>query len=368
MTVTVQDIVLEASSKNIVVSQQGHDADGNIGYVVFYGARLTADGFTFQEGDINNGIGDFYSYTKIYQSFYTTSAHPLTFDDENALTAGNLWITSTTGFSPISLEVDTYALNYPADTITFTGFGAGGFVARQTFDLNLTSGYQILQFDSSFAGLTRLTASGLAYSPRFVFDNFIAEVACFLQGTRILTERGDIPVENVRKGDVVITAPGTALPVVWTGHRHVDCQTHPRPEDVNPVRVRAGAFGPGLPHRDLLLSPDHAVFFNDMLIPVRHLINGLSIVREMAAEVTYYHIELSRHAVLLAEGLPCESYLDTGDRASFTNGRTLAQANPGLRRWVRESDGCAPLVLHGTGLEVARGHLLDQARTMGAAA
>ncbi len=69
-----------------------------------------------------------------------------------------------------------------------------------------------------------------------------------------------------------------------------------------------------------MLSPDHAVFVDDVLVPVRHLINGSTIVQEPVAEVTYYHVELATHDVILAEGLPCESYLDTGNRAVFVNG------------------------------------------------
>ena len=90
-----------------------------------------------------------------------------------------------------------------------------------------------------------------------------------------------------------------------------------RPHDVWPVRVSAGAFGDAQPGRDLLLSPDHAVFLDGALIPIRYLINGRTVVQEFAAEVSYYHVELPEHSVILAEGLPCESYLETGNRAAF---------------------------------------------------
>jgi hypothetical protein len=74
-------------------------------------------------------------------------------------------------------------------------------------------------------------------------------------------------------------------PVIWLGHRHVDRAHHPRPCDVWPVRIAAGTFGPGQPRRDLLLSPDHAIFINVVLIPVKYLINSDAIDRVPADEV-----------------------------------------------------------------------------------
>ena len=65
-----------------------------------------------------------------------------------------------------------------------------------------------------------------------------------------------------------------------------------------------------------------AVYVSDTLIPISCLINGSSIVQVKVDAVTYYHVELAQHDVLLAEGLPAESYLDADDRANFANGAT----------------------------------------------
>ncbi len=46
------------------------------------------------------------------------------------------------------------------------------------------------------------------------------------------------------------------------------------------------------------------------------------------ASVTYWHVELDAHDILLAEGLPAESYLDWGDRPFFTEGSDHALHNP----------------------------------------
>ena len=117
--------------------------------------------------------------------------------------------------------------------------------------------------------------------------------------------------------------------MIWVGRRTIACQCHPRPHDVWPVRIAADAFGRGRPARDLWLSPDHAVFIDNVLIPIRYLINGATVVQEAAERITYYHVELERHDILLAEGLPAESYLDTGNRGAFENGGVALH----LRGW-----------------------------------
>ena len=120
--------------------------------------------------------------------------------------------------------------------------------------------------------------------------------------------------------DALATSDGALRRIIWIGHRRIDCQAHPNPQDVWPVRVRAGTFGDATPHRDLWLSPDHAVFIDKNLIPVRYLTNGATIAPEHVENVTYWHVELDRQAVIFADGAPCESYLDTGNRSAFNDG------------------------------------------------
>jgi fibronectin-binding autotransporter adhesin len=185
-------------------------------------------------------------------------------------------------------------------------------------------------------------------------------ISCFLSGTLISTNRGNVAVEALAKGDLVLTASGEEQPIVWLGHRRIDCRRHPRPEQVWPVRVRTGAFGAGRPGRDLFLSPDHAIFVDDVFVPVKLLIDGAGIAQVKRDHVTYYHVELPEHAVILSEGLPVESYLDTGDRANFDDGETIRLfpdfavrlASETASLW--ETRGAAPLVMAGAALEAAR--------------
>jgi hypothetical protein len=129
--------------------------------------------------------------------------------------------------------------------------------------------------------------------------------------------------------------------------------------------VAAHAFGLDRPRRALRLSPDHAVFVEGVLIPVRYLLNGATLRQEPVARVTYWHVELARHGVLLADGLPAESYLDTGNRAAFANGGTIAMAHPDFARAVWERGGCAPLVTEGPVRDTVFRRLIAQAVALG---
>ncbi len=150
-----------------------------------------------------------------------------------------------------------------------------------------------------------------------LFETDDPTVTCFAAGTRIATPSGAVAVEDLAEGDLVCTLSGAAQPVTWIGQRHFDCASHPQPGRVTPVQIEAGAFGPGLPARDLLLSPEHALFLCGALVPVHCLVNGTTICQAPVAAVTYFHLELARHDAVFAEGLPAETYLDTGSRQSL---------------------------------------------------
>jgi hypothetical protein len=147
-------------------------------------------------------------------------------------------------------------------------------------------------------------------------------------GTLILTARGEVPVEALREGHAVETVRGDFLPVVFLGYRLVNCRRHPRPMDVWPVRIRADAIADSVPARDLLLSPDHAVLIGDVLIEAGLLVNGMTIIQEPADEIGYRHVELSRHDILFAEGLACDSCPDEHGDAPFENIGKVMQLHP----------------------------------------
>ena len=188
-----------------------------------------------------------------------------------------------------------------------------------------------------------------------------AIVLCFLSGTNIQTVSGEVPVENLKVGDVAITASGKERLITWIGHRHFGAASS-LPVDQMPVRIRAGAFGSGLPTRDLRLSPGHPVlvgadadYEGGVLVPVMCLINGTTIAREPSAQVTYWHVELDTHDILFAEGLPAESYIDLGSRPWF-DGADSVLFDPNFVSPAM-TGRCRPVAVDGPLVEAERARL-----------
>jgi hypothetical protein len=143
---------------------------------------------------------------------------------------------------------------------------------------------------------------------------------CFLPGTQVQTPDGEIAVESLERGDLVMTADGRAVPVRWVGRQTIST-LFADPLRVLPICIKAGALAENVPSRDLYVSPDHAILTDDILVHASALVNGTSIVRAPAPAqtFTYYHVELADHSLLLADNVPAESFIDNVDRLAFDN-------------------------------------------------
>jgi len=201
--------------------------------------------------------------------------------------------------------------------------------------------------------------------------SFADAVPCFVEDTMILTPAGEVAVQALRAGDLVLTRTGQQRPIRWIGTRRLDLARHPEPNRVRPVRIRADAMAPGVPRRDLSLSPDHAVWLDGVLVPAHLLRNGASITRdETIALVTYYHVELETHDVLVADGMPAESYLDTGNRDLFANGGGATRLHPDMldsdqAQQQRVARSCAPFATAPDQAEPLWRQLAERARRLG---
>ena len=180
---------------------------------------------------------------------------------------------------------------------------------------------------------------------------------CFVTGTAIATANGPVAVEHLAVGDTALTSTGESRRVSWIGHRTLDCR---RSVAALPIRIAAHAFGENRPSRDLFVSPGHAICVDaggEVLIPAVALVNGTSVVRHDVETVTYWHVELDSHDIILAENLPCESYLDMGNRGFFVQSDLVDLAALPDAHVRTHADFCRPFHDAGAIVEAVRRRL-----------
>ena len=209
------------------------------------------------------------------------------------------------------------------DTITLDGFTATSKTYVKGTGLELANGTSTVTLD--------ITGNFNTASFQVTQNNGdTVIVTCFAAGTRIATPDGEIAVQCLRIGDKVSTLHGGAQPVKWIGRRNYEGRLIRGNAAVLPVRIKAGAIADGVPARDLRVSPGHAISIDEMLVHAGRLLNGVSVVQEaVVGTLTYYHIELENHEILLAENCPAESFMDEPFRQEFVNAADFARLYPG---------------------------------------
>ena len=284
-----------------------------------------------------------------YSTTSTVNLNAGTFSSTNGLT-NNIGIAFNTAINTAvgGAGDDTFTVNAAADTID-GGAGANTIIFsgnRADYALSKTSGTVSVNKLSNNVLDTLMNVTTLTFADQSVQAS---SIACFVHGTLIETASGEVAVEGLAIGDMVVTARGAMRPIKWLGYRSYAGRFLQANAGVRPVRFAAGSLGGGLPRRDLLISPEHAMFLNGALFPARALINGSSIAPDLTCErVDYVHIELDSHDVILAEGAASETFIDDDSRATFNNAASYAALYGASDEdvWF-----CAPRVEHGFALE-----------------
>ena len=204
--------------------------------------------------------------------------------------------------------------NDPRVTTTQLGWSFTGVSASDQFD----AGTEVtVTVNSIFAEDPGDPGSG---EQVVTTDHSFDVVICFTPGTRILTPRGEVPVEELAVGDRVVTRDHGIQPIRWIGRREINATQLAMAPKLRPVLIRADALGPGRPERDMRVSRQHRILIRDwraemmfgaedgVLVPAHALCNDSSITEERPREgVTYLHIAFDRHEVVYADGIEAES-------------------------------------------------------------
>ena len=283
-----------------------------------------------------------------------------------------LWVTDGTSGAGHTYRVTDLAYSSnsssPYDFATIGG-GLALFSATYSVDLTHKYGRELFVTDGTPAG-THLVKNIYPDSTAVTGSNpsgfGVLSPACFCRGTLILTEAGEVAVEELAIGDRVVTVSGERRPIRWIGRRAYDGRFVMSNPMVLPIRIAAGALADGVPARDLWLSPEHSLCLGGVLVRAEHLVNGVTITQAAGVErLEYFHIELDRHDLVLAEGAPAETYIDCDNRNMFQNADDFAERYPddARPRW----HFCLPrLECDDPGLAAIRAALLARAGAIGA--
>jgi hypothetical protein len=183
---------------------------------------------------------------------------------------------------------------------------------------------------------------------------------CYCRGTLIAAACGPKCVEALEIGEKVMTMSGAMRPIKWIGRRSYAGRFIMGREDILPICIRAGALADNVPKRDLWISPHHAVYLEGVLIEVKDLVNGVSVVQaERVDKVEYFHIELESHDVIIAEGALSETFIDDDSRAMFHNAHDYDTLY--AEEHTAPAHYCAPRVDEGYEVEAVRQRLAQRA-------
>lgn len=140
----------------------------------------------------------------------------------------------------------------------------------------------------------------------------VETIPCFVAGTHIRTLKGEVPVEDLKPGDLIMTLDNGAQPLRWIGQRSVAGTGK-----LAPIRIKAGTFGS---HGKLMVSPQHRVLVQDVraqmffgeeqvLVAAKDLVDDRAVRQVEQEQVTYVHLLFDDHQVVWSEGLATESFL-----------------------------------------------------------
>lgn len=273
----------------------------------------------------------------------------------------------------------TQTINFadPSQTITVENgtFGNGTqFESAWTYTVSGSDGSQIsiwgVTFNDVDADVQAIVTTGklqpgVTYTilsdppPSFTSGIGYNTLICFDAATRLLTPQGSRQISDLRIGDLVTTVDQGAQPIRWITSRHLgalELLTRPK---CRPIRLARGSLAPNVPHHDLLVSPLHRILLRskilrnrtghvEALAAAKHLtaLPGIDIASDRM-EVTFVHLLLDRHQIVIANGAESETLL---------RGQQVLPSLPAAFR-TGAKDPARPILTGRKVREVAKAHL-----------
>ncbi len=273
--------------------------------------------------------------------------------------------TDNNGYTTVNFDIDKYNSSGNAVQSSLTNSATFGVI---NFDVSQNRTFSIAWKDSAdntiktmasythssgsrqtyYAGITldlSYNSGGHNYFRYFgpnsetlvvVAPSGVSAIPCFVAGTRILTPTGEKLVENLRTGDLVLTADGRKVPATIYSTKIAETT-----KENAPYLIPANAFRAHFPPQDITLSPKHAIQSAKGIWEIPQFAEGRfpAVQKTRVGEpVTYYHIELPNFFTdnLVANGSVCES-LGAKAQKVLPKGKALYSFSKKLNGFTRYS-------------------------------
>ncbi len=339
----------------------GEDVDGlDFDVLVLDGpGTVTFDAGSTEDGSVLLDSGGTVTFTGIEHIVF--GATTITTPEDTPL-VGNLGVTVAT---------------FEVGNISFT---AGDTASRTEGDLTINAdGTYTFTPAPNYNGpapVINYTDSAGVTSPLFievlpVVDPCILPPICFVQGSFIATGNGEIPIENLKVGDLIQTLDHGLQPLRWIGRRHLSAVDLAENENMRPIRIHKDVIGAGNGAGDLVVSPQHRILIaskvvqrmfdkKEVLVAAKQLlaIDGVDIAYDFEV-VTYFHILFDQHEIVFANGCPSESlYLgkEALNSLSADGRKEICKLFPEVASPTFMATSCRPFIQNKKARELALCH------------
>lgn len=170
------------------------------------------------------------------------------------------------------------------------------------------------------AGVTYSYSTANTVSGNSPLYEDIEGAICFTSSSYIKTDEATVLISDLEPGMRIKTRDNGFQKLLWVYKRVISQNEMTENPSLRPVKIKANAFGPGKPCRDMHLSQQHRILHSDLrneilftashlLVPAKGLVNDDTIIIDHdATTIEYVHLLFDAHQIVYVDGIEAESF------------------------------------------------------------
>lgn len=132
-------------------------------------------------------------------------------------------------------------------------------------------------------------------------------LVCFAENSMVFTRDGEVPIQNLKKGDLVYDENYNLQTVEFVAKRTVFPSSSVNKYSI-PYKIKQGQLGENIPSRDTIVSSAHLIKHDGKMVPASEL--GTPV--DVSSPITYYNVSVSNYSTMIVNGIVSET-LDTSN-------------------------------------------------------